>query len=321
MNGPISGQSLGGHVKLAVICYNRPIELPHVGEIGPFVENAMKRWDTVAIVGVGLIGGSIGQALLGRGLARQVVGIGRNPASLQQARSCGAVNITTTSLAKGVSEAEVVVVCTPVEQVVGHVCQAAEHAPEHAIITDVASTKQRIVSELVQRLPDDSHFVGSHPLAGGEKGGPSNARPDLLDGRTVVLTPDPKTRRSDVKIVSQFWKSLGSRIVQMPPNLHDEAVAATSHLPHLVASALAASTSEGDLVLASSGWLDTTRVAAGDVDLWRQIFMDNGSNVLKTLSRFEKQLAAFRQALEQKNETKITELLDAGKQRRDFVGG
>jgi prephenate dehydrogenase len=279
----------------------------------------MKQWDTVAIVGVGLIGGSVGLALRERRLARTVVGIGRRAASLRKAKQHGAVTETTTNLPRGVAKADLVVVCTPVEKIVEQVRQAAEHCPAGALITDAGSTKATIVVALDDELRDGVAFVGSHPLAGSEKVGPEAARADLFDGRLVVITPTRRTQPKHVSQIEQFWQSLGARVVCMSPQAHDEAVAATSHLPHLLASALAAATPEDLLPLVAGGWLDTTRVAAGDVELWRQILSDNRLHVLKNLDKFEKVLSSFRTALERNDPAKIAKLLEQGKQTRDAV--
>ncbi len=280
----------------------------------------MKHWDTVAIIGVGLIGGSIGLALRSRGLARQVVGIGRRQSSLKKARECGAVTSTTTNLSSGVADAQLVVVCTPVGNIVDHVQQSAATCPSDALITDAGSTKADIVAALDGRLPHDIGFVGSHPLAGSEQSGPLSAKDDLFDNRVVVVTPARHSDSRHVDLIEQFWKSLGGQVTRMSPRAHDEALAAISHLPHLLASMLAAATPKKHLPLAATGWQDTTRIAAGDVDLWRDILGQNRDHVLKSLGKFEKWLAKFRTALERDDPAQIAKLLEAGKQNRDAVG-
>ena len=280
----------------------------------------MKSWNTVAIVGVGLIGGSIGLALRRRGLARSVVGVGRRASSLRKARRYGTVTSTTTNLARGVAAAELVVVCTPVGLIAKHVREASAHCPPGALITDAGSTKAEIVAALRGDLGRDVAFVGSHPLAGSEKTGPEFAKEDLLEGRVVVVTPTRTTGRDRYAAVATFWSQLGARVIRMTPSDHDRALAATSHLPHLVASVLAASTSNGDLRLVASGWRDTTRIAAGDVQLWRQIFSGNRGHLLKSLGKFEKSLASFRAALERDDPVAIEKFLAMGKQTRDAVG-
>lgn len=285
----------------------------------------MKQYDTVAIVGVGLIGGSIGLALRERGLATTVVGIGRRNASLKAAQARGAVSSTTTDLEKGVADAELIVVCTPVAQIAHDVLAAAQACPENSLITDAGSTKADIVSAVEKtsaksRLERGVRFVGSHPLAGSEKNGALNATADLFDGRVVVVTPTRKTAADDLAAVSDFWSALGATVLHMSPVDHDRAMAATSHVPHLVASVLSAITARADQPLCATGWRDTTRIAAGDPELWRQIFLANRANVLKSLARFEKSLNSFRTAIEREDAARLERLLSEAKQIRDALG-
>lgn len=276
--------------------------------------------DTVAIVGVGLIGGSIGMAIRQRQLARHVVGIGRRVSQLKKARACRAVTATTTQLAEGIAQAELIVICTPVAQVVDQVRQAAAHCRPGALITDAGSTKASIVAEINGDLGNAAAFVGSHPMAGSEKSGVEHADPDLFEGRLVIVTPGRRTAARHVAAIEQFWQALGARVIRMNPRAHDEAIASVSHLPHLLATVLAASTPEKLLPLVAGGWLDTTRVAAGDPELWRQILTDNRAHVLKALDKFGKVLSNFRTALEQGDDAALLRLLQAGKDRRDTVG-
>ncbi|MEQ8790335.1 MAG: prephenate dehydrogenase/arogenate dehydrogenase family protein [Pirellulaceae bacterium] len=280
----------------------------------------MPAWNTVAIIGVGLIGGSIGLGLRRRGLARRVVGIGRRASSLRKAKQHETVDATTTSIAKGVADAELIIVGTPVSTIVDMVVQAASHAPAEAIITDAGSTKSHILHQLRERLGAGRPFIGSHPLAGSEKSGPEFASEDLFEGRLTVVTPTRQSDPEKVARVEAFWESLGSRVVRMTPEAHDAAVAEISHMPHLIASALAAATSEKHLPLAATGWRDTTRVAAGEVELWRQIVGENRAGVLKSLDKFEKVLSKLRAAVERGDDTRLVEILEAGKRIRDAVG-
>jgi prephenate dehydrogenase len=278
------------------------------------------KWDTVAIVGVGLLGGSIGLALQQRGLARNVVGIGRRSSSLQRARQAETITQSTTDLERGVADAELIVVCTPVSDIVARVQQVTKHCPDWALITDVGSTKAVIVETLEASLTRDISFVGSHPLAGSEKTGPEHAVPDLFHDRVTVVTPTAQTPRSSTETILEFWSLLGSQVLEMSPLEHDRVLAMTSHTTHVVASALAAATAASELPLTASGWQDTTRVAAGDAQLWQQILLTNREPVLQSLQRFERVLAEFRAALERQDEKRIVELLEAGKQIRDTVG-
>ncbi len=278
----------------------------------------------VAIVGVGLLGSSVGLALRERKLAQRVIGVGRREASLDVAKRRGAVTEITTNLAAGVAEADLVIVCTPIDQVVPLALAVADQCRPTSLITDVGSTKLQIVRQLDQRLNTKPgikpRFIGSHPLAGSEKSGPEYARAELFVGRVCVLTPTRHSPAIDCDRLDQFWRNLGARVIRMTPRAHDAALAVTSHLPHLVASALAASTPERLLELVAGGWLDSTRIAAGEVDLWQQIFADNHGHVLKALDNFEKVLSSFRQALKNQDEAALRRLLEAGKEKRDSLG-
>ncbi len=281
----------------------------------------MAQIDTAAIVGVGLIGGSIGLALRQRGLARTVVGIGRTPSRLRTAERVGAIDWGTSDIGRGVADAELIVVCTPVEHVVAHVRQAARACAPGALITDAGSTKGTICRALATELDGRGAFVGSHPMAGSEKSGPEHADPSLFDGCITVITPTPESRAEDVDRIEAFWRSLGASVLRMTPDEHDRVVANVSHLPHLVASALAASVDPRDLVLAATGWQSTTRVAAGDAELWRQIFSENRPQLLGALTRFEDMLHEFRRALEQNDLPELGRLLTLGKHNRDALAG
>jgi prephenate dehydrogenase len=278
------------------------------------------RFKTVAIVGVGLIGGSIGLALRKRGLADRVVGIGRRQTSLRTARRVGAVTNTTVDLEKGVAEADLVVVCSPVGTIVEHVRAAAEHCPPETLITDTGSTKQSIVESLDGGLARGCRFLGGHPLAGSEKTGPSHARAELFEGRVAVLTPTRNTQATDYDVLEQFWSDLGSVVIRMSADEHDRALAITSHLPHALAVALAATTPEKYFRLSGAGFQDTTRLAAGSPELWAQILSLNRRNVLEGLRLFERQLAAIKAAVEAGDLSSLKDLLEKAKKNRDALG-
>jgi prephenate dehydrogenase len=301
----------------------------------------MAEYDTVAIVGVGLIGGSIGLALRERGLAREVVGIGRGASratdpnhvgpprrtsSLDAALKLGAIDRATTDLAAGVAGANVVVVCTPVDKVVQYVVNVAAACPKDALITDAGSTKEAIVTAADAALASHRagpRFVGSHPIAGDHRGGPEFARGDLFEGRAVVITPTSHTRPAAVTEVSGFWENLGGKVSTMSPAEHDSALAMTSHLPHLMASALVAATPAELLGLTAGGWRDATRIAGGDPNLWLPIFASNRQAVLEALARFDLQLSAMREMLEQADDIGLGRALQmaaARKSQRDALG-
>jgi len=331
--------------------------------------------DTVAIIGVGLIGGSVGLALRQRQLARRVVGIVRRSETVADLVQRGIVSEATTDLAHGVHGADFIVVCTPVDSIARYVLEAARHASAHAVITDAGSTKGRIVAEVEsawaelvnQRSPGQAtimatggesppseseaasplaetpaglrpplltyqsllagvslpktacRFVGSHPLAGSEKSGYQFADPQLLVGRWVVVTPTDRSEARATERIVAFWQALGARVQLMAPEDHDRALAMTSHLPHLVASALAGMLPLKWADLAASGFRDTTRIAAGPPEIWTPIFLHNRPALLEALTEFEARLCLFRQALETENADALSALLAQGKARRESL--
>jgi len=286
----------------------------------------MRTWDTLAVVGPGLIGGSIGLAALRQGVVGEVVGIGRSQTSLQTAISRGAITAGTLDLAAGVRDADLIVVCTPVDEIPYYVERVAEACKPGALITDAGSTKADLVARIERARSgsaswvDSVHFVGSHPLAGNDKRGSDYARADLFIDRVVVVTPTAQSRAEDVRDLRNFWTALGASTVEMTPAEHDRAVAVTSHLPHLIASAIAGSTPAEYVTLTAGGWQDTTRIAAGDPLLWRQIFFANRENLMAALSHFDQTLADLRGAIEAGDAAALERLLTEGKRIRDAVG-
>ena len=222
----------------------------------------LDRLGTVAIVGVGLIGGSVGLALRARGLADRVVGVGRDPAKLALARRLGAIDDIATDLVRGVIQADVVVVCTPVSQIAEECLRIAAAGPEGLLITDAGSTKSVIVRAVEADPRARSMYCGAHPIAGSERHGVASARADLFVGRAVVLTPTDRTPSDRLRRASTFWRALEARVLTMRPDRHDAALALTSHLPHAVASALAGTVPSEMLPLAGGAYRDVTRVPA-----------------------------------------------------------
>ncbi len=280
-------------------------------------EPPVSRWNTVAIYGVGLIGGSIGMALRERQLAERIIGIGRNVERLQHAVELGAIDEFTTDPA-GIQTPDIVVLCAPVQLLVEHCQLIAKHHPS-AVITDAGSTKERLVAEIEQLIPA-ARFIGSHPLAGSDKSGVRHGSSDLYVERLVILTPTPNTDADATDQVTGFWQSMGARTVEMNPRAHDQALAITSHVPHIVAAALASSTPQQHLNLIAGGWRDTTRIAAADVDLWTQILQENNLNVLQHLQHVRQTIEEFESALTENDGNSLKRLLAAGKQRRDALG-
>ncbi|WP_206352390.1 prephenate dehydrogenase [Tautonia rosea] len=268
----------------------------------------MRQFGSVTIVGVGLIGGSIGLALRSRGLATRVIGLGRDRERLDEAERLGTIDEGTTELQRAVDQADIVVVCTPTDRIAEDVRTIATASRSQVLITDAGSTKRRIV-EAVER--DDrarSLFVGAHPLAGSERRGAIASRADLFEGRVCALTPTNRTPPDLLRLAESFWSSIGCRTVKLDPDLHDQALARTSHLPHIVAAALALSVPAEQLSLAAGAYRDGTRVAASDADLWVAIFLENPEHLQSALEDFQGSLDRFRLALRQGDREQLRSL-------------
>lgn len=250
----------------------------------------------LAIVGVGLLGGSVAKAARARGVAREIVGVGRDAGRLEAAGRDGAFDRVTTDLAAGVRDADVVVLAAPVIAILTLLDAVAKVVGPETIVTDVGSTKRAIVvtAEGLARVRP-LRFVGSHPMAGSEQAGYAHARVDLFDGATVIVTPGDAADPAAVKTIVSLWEALGAgRVVTLAPDAHDRAVAAISHLPHLVAFALVDAVERfepGAFDVAARGFRDTTRIAAADPTMWEEIFRDNREALAAGLDVFRQALA------------------------------
>ncbi len=254
----------------------------------------------VTIVGLGLMGGSLGMALRQRRLAKRVVGISRNAATIALAKRRGAIDVGAATPEGAAAEADLVVLATPVDAIVPEALRLAPHMRHGAVLTDMGSTKGRIVAALERGLPSWLSFVGSHPLVGSEHRGIASARRDLLDGATCVVTRTPRSNEQALRLVSRLWKAVAARVVVMDPATHDRLLAAVSHLPHLLAFCLTGSTPTEALAVAPRSFLDVTRVAASHPDLWDDILLSNDRSVLAAMDRFERDWKRLRQWIEQR---------------------
>jgi prephenate dehydrogenase len=248
-----------------------------------------------------------------------VVGTDFDAAVLGRADERGLIDSAISHLPAAVAQANLVVFCTPVDCIAASALAAVSHCQLGALLTDVGSVKASIVRELQGKLPGHVSFIGSHPLAGSEKHGLENARADLFDGRLVVVTPGSSALQENETRIADFWRALGARVTFMSPEEHDRAVGLTSHLPHLLASALAAALPAEWAHLAASGFRDTTRLAAGSPDLWTSIFRTNREPVLAALALLEGKLASFRQSLTDDDAAEFNRLLAEGKVIRDSL--
>jgi cyclohexadieny/prephenate dehydrogenase len=277
------------------------------------------RFEQITIVGVGLIGGSVGLAAKARGAAGRVVGIGRDARTLARAVELGAIDAFTTDLHEAVRSADLVVVCTPVDRIADMILRAAAHCRPGTIFTDAGSTKGNIVADVTGKLPPGVAYVPAHPLAGAEKNGVEHARADLFENRVTIVTPEAADSESAAR-VEGFWRALGSRVVSMPAAEHDRILASTSHLPHAVAATVAGITPRDWLPLSAGGFRDVTRIAAGDPELWTAIFEANRTAILAALSAFTDRLDHFRHLLEAGDGVGLVRWLREAKQVRDALG-
>ncbi|MCL4500109.1 MAG: prephenate dehydrogenase [Chloroflexi bacterium] len=260
-------------------------------------------FDTIAIVGVGLIGGSLGMAAKKRGLAGRVIGIGRTEQKLMRAKILGAIDDYSLDLANGAAEADLVVICTPVRDVVPTIEVLAPSLKPGAIVTDVGSTKGEITSDAAKVMPDGAHFVGGHPMAGSEQTGVEAAFPDLFLGATYVVTPTRSTDLAAMGKVVAFAEAIGARVEIMSPEEHDMAAAIISHLPHVISGALLqaaekAQRESGKLFgMAAGSFRDLTRISSSSPELWRDICLTNRMPLLEAIGELQGFLAKFKMAL------------------------
>lgn len=279
-------------------------------------------FETVAIVGVGLIGGSLGLALRQRGLAGRVLGIPRREETIREALSVGAIDEGTLDLAR-VSEADLVVLAPPVLTIPRLVAAMAPHLRPGTVVTDVGSTKGALMRELSCLLPPEVDLVGGHPMAGSEQGGVLASRANLFEGAVYVLTYAERTRPENLERLAALVRGLGARPVELDAELHDDAVARISHLPHVVAAALAEATGASVLppemlrLLVAGGFRSSTRIASSPPEMWRDICLTNRDAILAALSDFEASLAAFRAAIEQEDAEGLYAAFARGKAVRD----
>ena len=278
----------------------------------------------LCVVGPGLLGGSIALAARARGLAAEIVVVGRSEASVAPAVRARAADRGTTDFAAALRGADFCVLATPVATLERQLAAVWAVAEPGIVITDVGSTKGRIVAtaeRLAAERPLD--FVGSHPMAGSERAGFGEARADLFAGAIVILTPTERTAPAALARVRAFWDALGGRITVLDPLTHDRATAAVSHLPHLVADALVDAVLRMDpafLDVAARGFRDTTRIAASSPAVWREIFQDNRAALAEALAAFRKSLDHLEAVIAMGDAAAVETELERIKQHREKLG-
>lgn len=290
--------------------------------------------DKLAVIGVGLIGASCALAIRAAGAASRIVGIGRSQANLDRALARGAIDRAVgfdADWAHEVADADLVLIAVPVAQCRGVLAALAGSLTERTVITDAGSTKQDVVlaarETLKHRLPQ---FVPGHPIAGNERSGAEAGDASLYVGRQVILTPLPETSATAVARVADFWTACGARVARLDPARHDRILAAVSHLPHLLASALVAELaarpdSDEYLGNAGGGFRDFTRIAAGSPEMWRDIALANRDALLTELAAYRTALDALALSIEHGDAAALDTLLaraaDARRGWEETAGG
>lgn len=272
----------------------------------------MKLFNKAAIVGVGLIGGSIALKLKQKKVAEQIIGVSRRKKTLSLAKKCNAIDTGTQDL-KALRDADLIILSMPINTIIAVAEKISKIARKDCIITDVGSTKKEIVDKLSRIFPN---YVGSHPLAGSEKTGIECANPEIFVNSLCILTPVKGTNKAAIKKIEALWKELGAYTIRLSPEKHDEILSFTSHLPHIAAFALSQTVPARYFSFGASGLRDTTRIAASDSKLWSEILLSNRSNMVKAISLFTRQVNRLKDAIEKRDLTRLAFLLRQAREKR-----
>ncbi|HYC64060.1 MAG TPA: prephenate/arogenate dehydrogenase family protein, partial [Reyranellaceae bacterium] len=261
-------------------------------------------FDKLALIGIGLIGGSIALEARKRGLAKSIVAATRSQPTADTANKLKLADHCGTDLAAAVDGADLVIVCTPVGACGPATKTIASKLKPGAIVSDVGSVKQTVIADMAPHIPKGVHFVPAHPVAGTEHSGPEAALLDLFQDRWTILTPLPDSDAKAVARLEAFWQALGSNVSRLDPANHDRILAITSHLPHLIAYTIVGTADDLGghlnsevLKYAAGGFRDFTRIAASDPVMWRDVFLNNREAVLEILQRFTEDLTAMQRAI------------------------
>lgn len=279
--------------------------------------------DKLAVIGVGLIGGSLALALKEAGAVGHVVGVGRGLPNLETALKLGVVDSFTQDLAEGVTDADVVFLATPVQSLGTVAEQAMPHLKPGAIITDGGSVKQAVIDAIEPHLREDVHFVPGHPIAGTENSGAEAAFATLYCDRRCILTPTARTADDALECIRRMWQLVGSQVVIMDVDKHDRVLAAISHLPHMVAYALVNAIGDYDrydeniLEYSAGGFRDFTRIASSDPIMWRDIALTNRDALIEMIQQFETFLAELKEDIVIGSGDRLFEFFRRSKQSRD----
>lgn len=281
--------------------------------------------DHIAIIGVGLIGGSLAQVIKKKKLAGKITGYGRNTERLKKARSMGLIDGYSVDFQAGLETADMVVIGTPVGIIVEQALAIAAHVKPRTIITDVGSVKGKIVMGIESHLPEDVYFIGGHPIAGTENSGFEASFAELFENRVCVLTPTDSTQPEAIARVKQLWSSAGSTVICMDMDTHDKIFAAISHLPHMVAFSLVNAVvdmkdfAQNIIQYSAGGFKDFTRIAASDPVMWRDVALMNRDNLLKTIDFFSRSLDELKDAITHSDGTKLEALFKRSRDTRRTI--
>jgi len=277
---------------------------------------------TIAIVGVGLLGGSLAAAFKQQSGDYKVVGYNHNPGAVEEGIKRGFIDTAAPSIEEAAAAADIIFICVPVGHIPEYAVRAAKSAKPGAIITDVGSTKRTIVEEVEPHVPGGVHFIGGHPMAGSEKTGVAAANPALFKNAHYLLTPTQKTDMAAYKKLHSMLTSIGANVVAIEPEKHDRAVAVVSHLPHMLAAVLmnlaSSETNETEniLMLAAGGFKDTTRIAAGSPRMWIDICLDNREAILYAIDKMNGMLSSLREEIDAADRALIGDMLERAQMAR-----
>ncbi|WP_447978723.1 prephenate dehydrogenase [Candidatus Nitrospira bockiana] len=283
-------------------------------------------FNRVVIIGVGLIGGSLGMVMKRHRLADSIIGVGRRIENLRTAVELGAIDAYVGDARDAVTDADLIVLATPVDTYERHLKEWGPRLASGAIVTDVGSVKGALVEQAEQLLPARVRFVGAHPIAGREKTGVAAGSVDLFQGARCIITPTSRTDANAAGKVRALWEAAGSSVFSMDPYLHDRVLGAVSHLPHVAAFALinalvdlrASSLPELDLLSYAGGGLrDTTRIAASSPEMWRDIFLWNRDNVVTLIDLYQRHLDRLKHLIAERNGDGLEHLLEQARQARE----
>lgn len=275
-------------------------------------------WERACIVGTGLLGTSVGLAMRKHGLVKTILGFDKDPSQLAVALCKQAVDRVAATFEEAADGADLVVIGTPVSTIAENLIRASRIADQDALFIDVGSTKASLIAR-IEGEAFASRFVGCHPMSGSEKSGAEHGNADLFHRQVVLMSPTSVTVPQSIEQARQLWLAMGAQVVSMGAVEHDEMMAQVSHLPHLLASALAASTPAECLEFTGLGWADATRIASGNVALWEQIVHENRQPLLQAMQNFATIWQTWIDAVQSGHPDELIPLLELGKKSRDVV--